>query len=101
MDSQEKLNPVKTLAELQTLPVYLANKDESVFYEISEGLNLAVAKLAMVNGVCISFHPRLTIEEWWFEHMLSDPDLHEVDEEMFRLKLTLMSKFIADYVQGD
>ena len=95
------MDDLKTLTELQTYSVYLANKDESVLYEISEGFNLCTARVALVNGVCILFNSRLSINDCFVEHMLTNPDLHEVDKEMFRLKLTLMSKFIQDYVQGD
>jgi len=96
----------KKLIELKEFPVYLANEDESVIYEISESsivdntgtYNIATIILRQVNGVHCQFFPRLQITGLFAELFLNGNRLHEVDRGRFELKIKMMSKFLLGYV---
>jgi len=96
----------KKLIDLKEFPVYLANEDESVIYEISEsyktgiteGYNLATIIMRHINGVHCQFFPRLQITGLFAELFLNGNKLHEVSREVFELKIKLMGKYILDYV---
>lgn len=96
----------KKITDLKKFPVYLANEDGSVIYEISEsynvdnakGYNLATIIMRHVNGVHCQFFPRLQVTGLFAELFLNGNKLHEVSREVFELKIKLMCKYILGYV---